>query len=218
MKTQILLVVLNMMATLGTALPAHAELIRSKAMERAGFYVSPREIQILDDRPTIRDFREEPQPDILIELPEGPLGKGTPVSTGGAGGADGAGGVGSAGGSNKCQSFRRPTGESAGLPKSGFGREGNIPARSVGPACALPCGTSTNRMIGLKAQPMGALLVAVSKTGRHRAGYNAACDSSAPAASAPQSLVASYSGGYSTGPDSGAGRGDSLVRGRLLGR
>ncbi len=53
-----------------------------KAMEKSRFYTAPREYQIIDDRPVVRDFREAPATGSQIGIPNGP------------GGGPGAGGMG----------------------------------------------------------------------------------------------------------------------------
>ncbi len=51
----------------------HGPRINTKSLEKATFYNAPREIQIIDDRPVVRDFREAPTQDQGIELPPGPM-------------------------------------------------------------------------------------------------------------------------------------------------
>lgn len=185
--------------------------IRQDAMDRAGrggdqFYHNPREFQIIDERPTIRDFREAPSSAPTIDLPGAPGG--------GAGGARMAGDnalpVGGLPlGDPARQGFRSAPAGLGALPKSGFGGT-NIPARGLGPRGALPGVTqgvvgkmmSQNKGVGAGA-PSG---LSPSR-GRTAGNYRA-----------PQ--AASYSGGYGQGSGSASGgsasRTDTMVRGTLL--
>src|SRR4029453_7888971 len=133
-----------------TSSPADAQRIKKDSLEKTRWHNAPREFQIIDDRPIIRDFREAPAEHGTLELPPAPTGGGG-GSGGGGGGAMGgapsslpAGGL-QLGGPN--QGFRSAPAGMGSLPKSGFGAT-NIPARGMAPKSALPSGSSTNRLMG----------------------------------------------------------------------
>ncbi len=119
--------------------------ISNNAMERSHWYTAPREYQIVDPRPIIKDFREGPTNAGRSPLPGAPGGGG--VSGGPGGGALG-GGPGSNDdvlpsgglpipGDGSQPAYRSdPTGMSS-LPKSGFGGT-NIPVGGLGPRGILP--------------------------------------------------------------------------------
>ncbi len=113
-----------------------------RAMERSRFYTAPREYQIVDERPVVRDFREAPVTPGQMGIPNGP------------GGGQGAGGMGGIGGGGSGPNTTIPStglpltggtgpgyrNDPAGmttLPKSGFGGS-NIPAHGMGPRGILP--------------------------------------------------------------------------------
>lgn len=212
-------------AALIVAAPAQAQngpKINSRALEKATFYNAPREIQIIDDRPVVRDFREAPAQEQSISLPNGPGGGG-----GGQPGGGGAGALGNGGGPVSIPGgglhipgvgtdpgYRGPRGMGLPLPKSGFGRDTNIPARGMGPAGALPDGTNTNRLMGKMLNPSVVKGVAAGPsrgmaptTGKSNGNYGGP-------------PIATYSGGYGSGSGSGYGgsasRTESQVRGSLL--
>jgi len=186
---------------LSFALPAHAQKVRMKAMEKASFYTAPREIQILDDRPTVRDFREAPQSEQSIDLPPGPnsgsRGAGDLPATLPAGGM-------SLG--RPQQGYRLPSGDAATLPRSGFGQT-NIPARGMGPVAALPDGATTNRLMDHVRPPRGALIVSAPRLTHSGGGYVA-----------PAPVAQSYGNSYGSSFGSSSNRMEALVRGSLLGR
>jgi hypothetical protein len=208
---------ISSVAVLATACPSMAQRVNKNALEKTKFYESPREIQIIDDRPVVRDFREAPQDAGSIELPPGPQGSG-----GGSGGS-GAGALGGGPGSSipaggmpiggPNQGFRTPSGGSLPLPKSGFGRETNIPARGMAPRNALPNGSTNNQLMGKMLNQGtghgvggGAPRGMSQPTGRSNGNY-----------SGPP-VAASY-GGYGQGSGSNSGsasRTESNVRGFLL--
>lgn len=204
---------------LGTGNAAMAQHVNQKKLDKTTFYNAPRQFQILDERPIIKDFREAPVQPQSIELPPGPAGFG-----GGGGGGAGAlpgggegGGGGSApiqlGGPNQGYRSGSPMMPTAGsLPKSGFGPS-NIPARGMGPKGPLGDATSTNRLMGKMVTPTkgpaaqarpGGMIPTIGRTAGNYSGPPAA----------------TYSGGYGSGSGSGYGgsasRTESMVRGSLL--
>lgn len=205
------------------ASPAQAQngpRINSRALEKATFYNAPREIQIIDDRPVVRDFREAPAAEQSIALPPGPNGGGGGGGGGGAGALENGGGPSSIPGGGlhipgvgTDPGYRGPRGQGLPLPKSGFGRDTNIPARGMGVG-PLPDGTNTNRLMGKMLNPSVAKGVATGPargmqptTGRSNGNYGGP-----PAAT--------YSGGYGSGSGSGYGgsasKTEANVRGSLL--
>ena len=100
------------------AVPAHAQRIDGKAKERARWYNAPHEVQIIDDRPMIKDFREAPEAPQYIELPPPPPGT-AGMRTGGAGALS----------------------NSAALPRADYGHQSSNIGRPI--ALNLPSGTSS---------------------------------------------------------------------------
>lgn len=194
---------------LSVSLPAQAQRIKKDSLEKTRWHNAPREFQIIDDRPIIRDFREAPQEAGTIELPPGPQASG---AGGGGGGAMSipsslpAGGL-QLGGPN--QGFRNAPSGLGSLPKSGFSGT-NIPARGFAPK-GLQNGNSTNRLMG-KMMPQGNGAGAGAPRGMSSPSGRSAGYSPAPAAS--------YSGGYGSGSGNASGgsasRTESMVRGTLL--
>lgn len=132
------------------AAPAQAQQsqIKTNAIQKSNFFQAPRRIQIIDERPIISDFREGPQAVGSIQLPPPPAG------FGGAGGGQGGGALPNGGGGMATPvaqlpagpgmlPYRTPFDPQGALPKVGFGRFSNIPARGMGPRTALPNGVST---------------------------------------------------------------------------
>jgi hypothetical protein len=146
---------LGVLAVAALAAPADAQTINPKARQKTTWYNAPREIQIIDERPVIKDFREAPAAAQGIQLPPGPqAGGGFGGGGGGALGDDGggtipAGGI-PIGGAPGQQGYRNETpGGPLGLPKADFGhRPSNIPAGGLGPKGPLPGGYTTNRLAG----------------------------------------------------------------------
>ena len=73
------LLIVSLMA--GVALlatnPAQAQTrIKKDSLEKTQWHHAPREFQIIDDRPVIRDFREAPSEAGSIEIPPGPQASG----------------------------------------------------------------------------------------------------------------------------------------------
>jgi hypothetical protein len=209
----LLALTIGMAAALAT--PAHAQTINSKAKEKVRWYNAPREVQIIDDRPIVKDFREAPSAPSSIQLPPGPQGA-AGFGGGGAGalGGDGgdtlpAGGMPIGGGG---PGYRTDPGSGpVALPKADFGHQpSNIPARGMGPKGPLPGGFTTG--IHGKVAPWNAAPPqTVSQAVRGRS------------SAMPQRPVqtASYSapgGGYgpSVGTASGAGGATTNVSARLL--
>jgi len=169
MKKRALVVLGLVSATVAAAnLPACAQggfqaKIHQNELQKAKFYNAPRQVQILDERPIIRDFREAPQGSPEIALPPGPSGR-----PGGYGG-NGAGALGDIpsggpGGGNPIQlggpgvqPYRSQNPNMQGgnlpLPKSGFLGPSNIPSGGIKPAGALPEGNTTNRLSGKMFSP-----------------------------------------------------------------
>jgi hypothetical protein len=62
-------------AALALITPANAQgRVQKNAMEKSTFYQSQREIQIIDDRPVIKDFRQAPAAEDSVALPPPPPG------------------------------------------------------------------------------------------------------------------------------------------------
>lgn len=210
---------LSALASVIVATPGWAQgTVKTNATEKSSWHVAPREIQIIDDRPIIRDFREAPAMPQQIQLPPAPVGYGGGSGGNGAGAL--AGGPGStlpAGGMplGSNQGYRTPVDPMGALPKTnGFGGQGsNIPARGMGPRGLLPNGTSSQALNGKMLTPQktqgsgaGPARGMAPSAGRTNGNY------SGPAA-------ATYNGGYGTGSGAGMGsasRTESLVRGSLL--
>lgn len=148
-STKIVIISAGLLAFAPAALAQNA--VSTKALEKTRFYNAPRQIDILDDRPVVRDFREGPESAGQIALPNGPGG--------GAAGGPGAGGVGDFGGGSGANTtipggglhlpggssepgYRNAPAGMRSLPQSGFSGS-NIPARGLGPRGILPSGVST---------------------------------------------------------------------------
>jgi hypothetical protein len=179
-------------STISPALAGPA--VRQDAMERSRFYNAPREIQILDERPVVRDFREAPSAVPSFQLPPGPQGAGNLVPAGG----------GNAG-------FRTPQSSSPiGLPRADFGHaQSNIPS-SLGAPRGLPKGTQTGVMGNLPTPKMG---------GRPAAPMARNPVATAPARPAAPQQMMSYGPGYGSAPSVGssnASRSTQSLRGNLL--
>ncbi len=198
--------------------------IQQNKLDKTKFFNAPRQMQILDERPLIRDFREAPSNSPMISLPPGPQ------ANGGGYGGNGAGALGdvpSGGGPASApvqlggpgvQPYRTP--DNAGqlpLPKSGFSRESNIPARGMAPRNALADGTSTNRLMGKLMKPKEAI-GGTYPTGSLGGGGGRPRGNPQRMQQAPQ--AASYGNNYgvpSSGTSSGgSGRTEGIVRGTLL--
>lgn len=203
-------------------LPASAQNMRipgrsGHPTQKATFYVAPPQLQILDERPIVHDFREAPQGGNSIQLPPAPQGFGG-ASGGGAGalGGDEPGGGGGGpyqipgGGGPGYRNFN--PGTSIPLPKADFGHaQTNIPAGGVGPRGVLPNGQTTGihgRVMPFNpAQPM----MASPSGGR-------AAQARPVAAAIPTASYNGPGGGY--GPSRGAVQGNmganAQVRGKLM--
>lgn len=208
---------LGILAAACVAPDAKAQMIDTKARQKASWYNAPREVQIIDERPVVRDFREAPSAPSQIQLPPGPQGFGGPGG-GGGGGAMGDGGGGSpvlpAGGmpigGNGGPGYRTPAMSGLPLEHSGFGNHTNIPAGGIGPKGVLPNGQTTG-VHGSLMTPTAHSAPAASAAGNRAA--------MAPARAATP--AASYGGNYTqpVGGSSGGGSGASTaVRGVLLNR
>lgn len=211
MKNLLYIAILAGICSCTLSTPAQAQRMKTNAVEKSHWHNAPREYQIIDERPIIRDFREAPQEAGTIELPPAPGG-----FSGGGGGGGALGNIPSTlpsgglqlGGPN--QGFRSAPAGLGSLPKSGFGGT-NIPARGLGPRNALPSGQSTNTLMGKMNNP-GKGVGAGAPRGMSR--------SAGPTSGYSGPAVSSYGGGYGSGsgPASGgsASRTDTNVRGRLL--
>lgn len=201
----------------------NAPMVNRKAIERTTWHTAPREFQIVDDTPIIRDFREAPVNPGQIAMPPGPQAA--------PGGGHGAGAMGPMGGGPPtlpAGGMQLPgDGRSPGyrtnpssipnlgtLPKTGFGGS-NIPARGMGPRGLLPNGTTQNVIGKLMANKKP---VPVAQSAGPARGLSAPAARSVGNTAGP--AVASYGGGYGTGvgPDYGgnANRTETFVRGSLL--
>lgn len=102
-------------------------------LQQAEFYNHPREYQILDIRPTLRDFRKPPQSVNVINIDAGPL-NGSPGRQTNIGDPSG-------GSSGANAPFRNADTSFTTLPQSGFGSDPNaiLSRPNVGP---LPDGRS----------------------------------------------------------------------------
>jgi hypothetical protein len=210
---------LSILATVCLAPSAMAQTMDKKAISKATWNQAPREFQIIDDRPIIKDFREAPSAPQGIQLPPPPQG------FGGGGGGGGAGAMGDGGGppvlpgggmpmaGNGGPAYRTDAPGMGGLPlgKSGFGPT-NIPARGMAPRTMLPSGQTTG--------VHGSMMTPTAHSAGPGAGAGAR-GGMAPAAPAVQ--AASYGGRpYTSAPSSGSSGGgggaSTAVRGVLLNR
>ncbi len=205
------------LTSLAVALPAGAQQVKRNAMERLGsqgdqFYHAPREFQIIDNRPIIRDFRQGPEDQGMIDLPPAP---GAAGSGGRMAGGDTlpSGGMPLAGGPG--QGYRTAPSSQRGLPMAGFGGPNSNMGSYHPPARALPGGFNTGVLGKMMNQQKaaGAGGGAPRSLTPYRAGSNARpAGPSAPA-------VSSYGGGYGSGGSgygSGGGTTQTVVRGSLL--
>ncbi|MDR3614249.1 MAG: hypothetical protein P4L53_11855 [Candidatus Obscuribacterales bacterium] len=200
-----------------SVLPSSAQQqMNAKSLSKATWHESPREIQILDERPVIRDFREAPSAPQNVQLPPGPQG----FDPNGGGGGNGALGGGAptlpAGGlqlgNGKDPGYRTPAGGLGSLPKSGFGGPSNIPARGMAPRGALP--GVTQGVVGNIMAKKPAVAAAAGPAGGM--GAHPMARTAGNTAAAPK--VASY-GGYGQGAGNGVGSSSSTetsLRGTLL--
>jgi hypothetical protein len=110
---------------------AWSQSITKQSTESSGWFTAPREFQIVDDRPVVRNFQEPPQSEQDIDLPSIILLGGPGFGGRGAGSLDGrgsatipAGGLRLAdAGLGYCAARHHNLAEP---PKSGFGRESNV--------------------------------------------------------------------------------------------
>jgi hypothetical protein len=186
-------------ALLSSLSPAYADRINVNTMEKARWYSAPREIQIIDEQPVVRDFREAPQQQRSIELPNGPAGNSGVIDGMHIGGGPG---------------YRTPYSSGpVGLPKADFGHaSSNIPASLMSPRKGLPNGTTARQM----STPMAAPKVA----GRSGPMPPTAARTPAPARPAAPTSVMTYApngGNYGGSVGSGGGTYTKTgVRGSLL--
>lgn len=224
MKIKISLVAITLMTgVMCTASAANAQTANVKAKDKVHWYNAPREFQIIDDRPIIKDFREAPSGPQQIQLPPAPQGFGG-VGGGGGGAMGDDGGSMPAGGMPMQGSmpggpYRTDgpmTGNSIPLPKvGGFGGQGsNIPSRGMGPKGPLPGGFSSG--IHGKIMPWAKPQAAAGNGGGRPNGM--ARPSASGMANVPS--AASYGGGYGSGAATGSGGSSTqtAVHGYLLNR
>ncbi len=193
-------VLIGLGASLIAVLPASAQShINSNAMEKTKFYQAPRQVQIVDDRPIIKDFRSAPDAPQMVQLPEAPQGFNNGFGGQGAGALGNASSVLPAGGLQ----LGKPSGVvPLGLPRAGFG------SNLRNPAGALPNGTTTNRLMG-KMMPTNKPLPAGAPQRRALVQQ--------PRTNAPAPAVATYQRSYpSTSVASTSANASTNVRGFLL--
>jgi len=199
-----------------------AQNVNRKAIEHTTWHTAPREFQIVDDSPIIRDFREAPQNPGQIAMPPGPSanpggghGEGALGPLGGGAPSIPAGGLPLQGGNGPGYRTNPSSIPNLGtLPNArGFGGS-NIPARGMGPRGLLPNGSSQNVIGKLMAQKKP-VPVANAAAPARALSAPAAKPMAAPAAPA----VASYGGNSipHLGDFGGNGnRTETFVRGSLL--
>jgi hypothetical protein len=216
-----LIILSGCLATLLSTSPASAQQgqpkIQKQALEHSTWNTSPREFQIIDDRPIIKDFREAPRVGGTIDLPPPPQGFAGGGNGGGPGALQGGGPGGSLPGGGVGIPGNGPAyrgdlpGGLNGLPKSGFGRDSNIPGRGVGPGHLLP-GVTTGVVGKMMSQQQPKAVAAGPPKGMSPTPAKTNGNSNVP--------VASYSGGYGNGNGSAYGGSSSktqtAVRGYLL--
>ena len=199
------------------AAPADAQTINQKARQKASWYNTPREIQIIDERPVVRDFREAPSNPQSSQLPPGP-GEHRGMYGGGGGAMPDEASVIPSGG--------MPIGGGAGDPGYRLPndtnpvpldhgdlahRPSNIPSGGIGPKVPLPGGftTGVGGRVAAPKYPNG-MPAGPALSGP---GYRGPVAAAKPVATYYPS-VNSY--GPSVGTGSGAGGASTNVRGKLL--
>lgn len=196
--------------------------INPKARQKTTWFNAPREIQIIDERPVVRDFREAPQTAAPIQLPPGP-GAHPGAYGGGAGALGDDGGATIPGGGMPIggpadRGYRTPdeiNPNSVPLEKTGFNRmPSNIPAGGLGPKGPLPAGFTTG-IHGKVAPPnYAAARMANPLAGRRSPAQTAA-------APRPVPLMQYNPGqgyGQGVGTSSGNGGANTSVSGKLMNR
>jgi hypothetical protein len=195
------------------------QMIDQKARQKASWFNAPREIQIIDERPVVRDFREAPSGPQMMQLPPGPQG------FGGAGGGGGAGAMGDGGGGSPVlpaggmpigdggPGYRNAPQGMGGIPldRAGFGNHTNIPARGMAPKGILPNGTTTG--------VHGSMMTPTARSAPRGQGAGGRGMAAAARPAAP--VAASYGGpAYTSAPaySGGGGSTSTNVRGVLLNR
>jgi hypothetical protein len=207
--------------------------VGKKALEKAIWNTAPREFQIIDDSPIIRDFREAPQNPGSIAIPPGPQAGpggghgqgGMPPLGGGPGDSIPGGGLHIPGDANTPGYRTTPSSiPSLGTLPQNY-RGSNIPARGMGPRGALPNGSSNNQLYGKMLPPKPAAIANAAGPGKGLSanpnggpgGPGGAQGSSANRAVPTVSSYASY-GSAPAAPDYGGNgnRTETFVRGSLL--
>jgi hypothetical protein len=206
---------LGILAAVCLAPDASAQTMDKRSMSKATWNQSPREFQIIDDRPIIKDFREAPVQPQGIQLPPAPQGFGGPGG-GGGGGAMGdgaptvpAGGMPMQGSMGPGYRSDNPGMGALPLPKSGFGRDTNIPAGGMAPKTMLPSGQTTG--------VHGHMMTPTARTAQPAA----AAGNRSAMAPARGPAAANYGGNYTQASGGGAVAGTgatTAVRGVLLNR
>lgn len=182
------------MASALTIVPTFAQnKVDPSKLDKAKFYEAPRELQIIDNRPIIKDFREAPeQGEPAINMPPGPAGS-SGLRLGGQHG-DG---------------LRT---SSPALPKSGFG-ESNLPVNGMRPQ-GLPAAPRT-----FLAKPLPAPPQLAARAAHPLRSAPAAVKAPTTPAAPKVPTVSSYGASYSTGSGSSIERSSNQnVRGKLLGQ
>ena len=169
--------------------------MRTDALEKVRWYNAPRQIQILNEDPVVKDLRTADQPARTIEIQLAPVprqaGAAATLSPGGL----------QIGPANQMVRSAAPGSGPASLPKARLGS--NIPARSAGSGASLPKGNSTNMLAGkFASNPIG------SGAGASRSGASKPAVARLTKPAAPP--IASYSDGY--GPVSRSAAGSSAMQ------
>lgn len=212
---------LSILAAVCLAPDAKAQMANPKARDKVEWYHTPHELQIIDDRPIVKDFREPPTQPQGIQLPPAPQGFGAPGG-GNGGGAMGdggnpsnpAGGIPMQGNGGPAYRSDNPGMSSLPLPKSGFGRDSNIPAAGIVPRGGpLPSGVTTGIHGHLMTPTLRPTVTVV--------GGGAGAGNRAATAVHGTMQAANYGGNYTQAPPGGSASGagaSTAVRGVLLNR
>ncbi len=165
--------------------------VRKDSLEKSTWYTAPRQIQIIDDAPIVKDYRTPPQgsqDNQYVDIPANPGGNSNTIPAGGM----------HFGNPNAAHVSSGPN-----LPRAGFGT--NIPSGGIAHPGSLP-----NISHGGLLHPPNSAQPAAAPRNNYQA----------PVAR-PQSPVASSYGGYSSGSGNSYGASsnrstEANVRGTLL--